>query len=64
MKLREKICLDAGTGLVARPEAIAEGLDDVIRGHAYVPGAPVDHSEHGCNDPAHGGHFHTVGVQR
>ena len=33
LKLREEVRLDAGAGLVRRPQAVAERLDDVIGRH-------------------------------
>src|SRR4029453_13280860 len=46
--------IDPFAGLVARPEPVAERLDDVIRGHAQVRRAPLEHAEHRGHDAAHG----------
>ena len=35
-ELREQVGIDAGAGLVAGPQAVAERLDDVIGGDADV----------------------------
>ena len=43
MKLREQGRLDALTSLVAGPEPVAEGLDDVVGRHAQVRGSLFDH---------------------
>jgi len=54
MELRPKRGLDALAGLVARPEAIAERLDDVIGGDADVRGAALDHLQHRVQHAGHG----------
>src|SRR5262249_55561059 len=43
VELRPKRALDALPGLVAPPEVVAEGLDDVVRRDAEVRRAPLDH---------------------
>ena len=48
MELCPERGLDALAGLVARPEAIAERLDDVIGGDADVGRAALEHLHHGA----------------
>ena len=50
MELREEGWLDAGRGLAARPELVAERLDDVVGGDADVALALLDHLEHRLQD--------------
>ena len=52
-ELRQQVGLDAGAGLVAGPQLVAERLDDVIGGDADVRGAAGDHAEHRRDDAAH-----------
>ena len=59
-ELREQVRLDAGAGLVAGPQTVAERLDDVIGGDADVRRAAVDHAEHRADDAADGGDFAAV----
>ena len=54
LKLRQQRRLDAVGGLVARPEAIAKGLDDVIGRNAEVGGAVLDHLQHGVEHTDYG----------
>ncbi len=60
MELREQRRLDAGAGLVARPQPVAKGLDDVVGGHADVRGALLDHLQHRLQHP----HDRAVGAIR
>ena len=55
MELRHQRAVDALAGLVARPELVAERLDDVVGGDADVGGAALDHPEHGVHHAARRG---------
>ena len=54
MELREKGALDPRGGLVVRPEAVPEGLDDVVRRHPEVRAALLDRLEDGVQHAGHG----------
>src|SRR5882762_3117248 len=54
MKLREQCGFDAVAGLVARPQTITEGFDDVIRRHAEMGRPLFDHLQHGMQHAAYG----------
>src|SRR5207249_3073291 len=54
MELRPQSGVDALSGLVAGPELIAEGFDDVIGRHADVRGSPLDRLQHRPEHPGHG----------
>jgi hypothetical protein len=54
VKLRQECGLDAIPGLVAGPETIAEGLDDVIGGHPDVSSPGLDRLQHGMEYADHG----------
>ena len=47
MELREQCGVDAVSGLVAAPEAVAEGLDDVVRRDADMGRPFLDHLQDG-----------------
>ena len=55
VKLRKQRRIDPFTGLVARPQIVAERLDDVVSGDADVRGAAVNHLRHGAKHAVHGG---------
>ena len=52
--------IDAGAGLVARPEVVAEGLDDVIGRDADVRRAGLEHLQHGVQHAGRGAERLTV----
>ena len=54
VELREECGLDAVPCLVAGPEPVAEGLDDVIGGDADVSGSGLDHLQHSMQHTDHG----------
>src|SRR5437667_8780594 len=54
MELRPQSGVDALSGLVAGPELIAEGFDDVIGRHADVRGSPLDRLQHRSEHPGDG----------
>jgi hypothetical protein len=62
MELREEGGLDTLAGLVARPELVAEGLDDVIGRDADVRGALLDHLEDGIEDAEHATEWRVVAL--
>jgi hypothetical protein len=64
LELREQRRVDARARLVAGPQPVAERLDDVVGGHAYVAGAGVDHAEHRIEHAAHRTHFAAIGIAR
>jgi hypothetical protein len=53
LELRAKQRIDPLAGLVAGPERIAKGLDDVIGGHAHMRGPALEHAKDRSDDPAH-----------
>ena len=63
-KLAEEIRIDPFTGLVARPQLIAERLDDVIGRDGHVGRAALHQAEHGADDPAHCAHLAAVSITR
>ena len=63
-ELRQEVGVDARAGLVSRPQAVAERLDDVIGGDAHVRGAAIDHAEDRADDAAHGADLTAVLVAR
>ena len=54
MELRKQRGLDAGRGLVAGPQVVAERLDDVIGRDADMRRALLDHLQHRLQHAAHG----------
>src|SRR4051812_2807433 len=50
MELRPERALDSRAGLVAGPEIVAEGLDDVIGGHTDVRSPSFQHLRHGAEN--------------
>ena len=54
MKLREQRWVDALAGLVARPQIVAERLDDVVGGDADMRGALLLHLLDGAQHADHG----------
>ena len=54
VELREERGLDAVPCLVAGPETVAEGLDDVIGRHTDVSGSRLDHLQHSIQHSDHG----------
>ncbi len=53
LELRVEERVHALTRLVARPELVAERLDDVVRGHAQVRAAALEHAQDRRDDAAH-----------
>ena len=47
-ELRQQVAVDAGAGLIARPQIIAERLDDVIGRNGNMGGAVADHAQDRC----------------
>jgi acetyl-CoA carboxylase carboxyltransferase component len=60
--LGEEVRVDAFAGFVAWPEAIAKGLDDVIRGNGEVGGTGVKHAEDGGQDTTYRGDFAAIAI--
>ena len=56
-ELRAQLGVDAGAGLVAGPEAVAERLHDVVGRDAEVRGAAAEHRQHRREDAAHRRHL-------
>ena len=54
VELREQCALHALARLVAGPEIVAEGLDDVIGRHTDVSRSRLDHLQHGVQHAGHG----------
>ncbi len=54
VELRQQSRLDAVAGLVARPQAVAERLDDVVGGDAQVRLAALDELQHALQHANHG----------
>jgi hypothetical protein len=53
LELRQQRWLDTFARLVARPQAVAERLDDMVGGHPDVRLAALDELEHGLEDANH-----------
>ena len=51
----------AGTGLVARPQLVAERLDDVVGGHTQMRDAAFEHGQHARDNAPGGAEADTVG---
>ena len=62
MELRQQRRVDAGAGLVAGPEVVAERLDDVVGGDADVRGAVAEQVEHRAEDAPDRGDLAAVGA--
>ena len=64
LELGQEIGLDPFAGLVAWPQPIAEGLDDVIGRDGDVRGAAANHAQDRREHAAHRGDFATVPIPR
>ena len=62
VELGQQRGFDAGAGLVAGPEVVAERLDDVIGGHGQVRRAVPEQVEHRGEDALHRGDLEAVRV--
>src|SRR5262249_45603011 len=54
LELTQEQRVDALAGLVAGPEVVAKGFDDVIRRHPEMRGAALEHAEHRGHDATDG----------
>ena len=54
LELRAQRAVDAGAGLVARPEVVAERLDDVVGRDADVRRSGLEHLQHGVQHAGRG----------
>ena len=63
VELGQKVGVDAVARLVAGPEVVAEGLDDVVRGDGHVGRAALQHAEKRGQHAAQTAHGSPGGVQ-
>jgi len=63
-ELCQQIRLDAFGGLVAWPQLVAKGFNDVIGRHRHVCGPALHHPQHRREHAADGSHFATVLIPR
>jgi len=60
MELREERALDSLRRLVAGPETVPEGLDDVVGRHTEVRRPLLDHFQHRMQHAGHGPERHIL----